>query len=80
VDVIVPGIDGSTALTSAFGCVHAVWRIAPKTDKAARIELRYFPWGVAVGDEGIWVTVRSSSDQRRAAADEVASAASAVAV
>jgi DNA-binding SARP family transcriptional activator/streptogramin lyase len=38
---------------------HAVWRIDPKTNKPTRIPLRYFPWGVAVGDDGIWVTVRA---------------------
>jgi hypothetical protein len=37
---------------------HALWRIDPRTEEATRIPLRYFPWGVAVGDDGIWVTVR----------------------
>jgi DNA-binding SARP family transcriptional activator len=37
---------------------HSVWRINPRTNHARRIPLRYFPWGVAVGDDGIWVAVR----------------------
>jgi len=24
--------------------------------------MRYFPWGVAVGDDGVWVTVRGKLD------------------
>jgi hypothetical protein len=27
-----------------------------------RIAMRYFPWGVAVGDDGVWVTVRGKLD------------------
>jgi streptogramin lyase len=56
---------GVTSVAAGAGAIwatvpdgHALWRIDPKTDKTARIGLRYFPWGVAVGDDGIWVTVR----------------------
>jgi streptogramin lyase len=38
---------------------HAVWRIDPKTGRAHRIGLRYYPWGVAVTDDGIWVSLRA---------------------
>jgi len=24
--------------------------------------MRYFPWGVAVGDDGVWVTVQGKLD------------------
>jgi len=41
---------------------HALWRIDPKTDHVTRIAMRYFPWGVAVGDDGVWVTVRGKLD------------------
>ena len=37
---------------------RAVWRIDLKTGHKRRIGLRYFPWGVAVADEGIWVSLR----------------------
>jgi streptogramin lyase len=38
---------------------HAVWRIDPRTNKARRFEVGYYPWGVAVADDGIWVAVRA---------------------
>jgi SARP family transcriptional regulator, regulator of embCAB operon len=39
---------------------HALWRIDPKTDRATRIPLEYYPWGVAADDDGgIWVTLRA---------------------
>jgi DNA-binding SARP family transcriptional activator/DNA-binding beta-propeller fold protein YncE len=37
---------------------RAVWRIDPKTNRTTRIGLRYHPWGVAVGDEGVWAVLR----------------------
>jgi len=39
---------------------HAVWRIDPRTNRAKRIELGYYPWGVALGDGGVWVAVRAN--------------------
>jgi streptogramin lyase len=57
---------GVTSVAAGAGAVwatlpdsHAVWRIDLKTEKATRIPLGYFPWGVAIGDDGIWITVRS---------------------
>jgi DNA-binding SARP family transcriptional activator/streptogramin lyase len=39
---------------------HSLWRIDPKTNSATRIPLRFYPWGVAVDDDGgIWVTLRA---------------------
>jgi len=57
---------GITSVAAGAGAIwatvpddHALWRIDPRTEKATRIPLRYFPWGVAVGDDGIWVTMRA---------------------
>jgi DNA-binding SARP family transcriptional activator/streptogramin lyase len=41
---------------------RAVWRVDPKTNRTTRIGLRYHPWGVAVGDEGVWVALRANSE------------------
>jgi DNA-binding SARP family transcriptional activator/streptogramin lyase len=41
---------------------HALWRIDPRTNHVTRIAMPYFPWGVAVGDDGVWVTVRGKLD------------------
>jgi DNA-binding SARP family transcriptional activator/streptogramin lyase len=58
---------GVTSVAADAGAVwatlpddHAVWRIDPKTNRAKRIALGYYPWGVAVGDDGIWVVVRAN--------------------
>ncbi len=37
---------------------HSLWRINPRTGRQRRIPLRYAPWGVAVADDGVWVTLR----------------------
>jgi streptogramin lyase len=57
---------GVTTLAAGAGYVwatvpddHALWRIDPKTGHAKRIPLRYYPWGVAVTDDGIWVSLRA---------------------
>jgi streptogramin lyase len=57
---------GVTSVAAGAGAVwatvpdsHALWRIDPKSNRVTRIGLRYFPWGVAVGDDGIWVAVRA---------------------
>ena len=57
---------GVTSVAAGAGAIwatvpddHALWRIDLRTEEATRIPLRYFPWGVAVGDDGIWVTVRA---------------------
>jgi streptogramin lyase len=56
---------GVTSVAAGAGAIwatvpddHAVWRIDPKTNRARRIEVGYYPWGVAVGDDGIWVATR----------------------
>ena len=57
---------GVTSVAAGAGAIwatvpddHALWRINPRTEEATRIPLRYSPWGVAVGDDGIWVTLRA---------------------
>lgn len=39
---------------------RALWRIDPTTGHVTRIGLKYVPWGVAVGDDGIWVAMRGT--------------------
>jgi DNA-binding SARP family transcriptional activator len=58
---------GVTSVAAGAGAVwatvpddHAVWRIDPRTNRATRIEVGYYPWGVAVGDDGVWVVVRAN--------------------
>ena len=46
---------------------RALWRIDPKTNHVTRIPMQYFPWGVAAGDDGVWVTVRANWTAKRAA-------------
>ena len=57
---------GVTSVAAGAGAIwatvpddHALWRIDPKTNRARRIEVGYYPWGVAVGDDGIWVATRA---------------------
>jgi streptogramin lyase len=57
---------GVTALAAGFGAVwatvpddRAVWRIDEETGERTRIPLRYYPWGVAAADDGIWVSLRA---------------------
>jgi streptogramin lyase len=57
---------GITGLAAGFGAIwatvpddHALWRIDTKTGEKTRIPLgRYYPWGVTVAADAIWVTVR----------------------
>jgi SARP family transcriptional regulator, regulator of embCAB operon len=58
---------GVTSIAAGGGAIwatvpddHAVWRIDPKTNRTTRIELGYYPWGVAVGDDGVWVVTRAN--------------------
>jgi DNA-binding SARP family transcriptional activator/sugar lactone lactonase YvrE len=60
---------GITAVAAGAGGIwaavpddRAVWRIDPKTNRTTRVGLRYHPWGVAVGDEGIWAVVRARNE------------------
>jgi DNA-binding beta-propeller fold protein YncE len=57
---------GITSVAAGAGAIwatvpddHAVWRIDPQTNQTTRIGIEYYPWGVAVGDDGIWVAVRA---------------------
>jgi streptogramin lyase len=57
---------GVVNLAAGYGAIwatlpddHAVWRIDLKTGERTRIPLRYYPWGVTVADDGIWVSVRA---------------------
>jgi SARP family transcriptional regulator, regulator of embCAB operon len=59
------GPAGVTTLAAGAGSVwatvpsdRAVWRIDPTTSHPTRIPLPYAPWGVAAGDDDIWVVVR----------------------
>ena len=57
---------GVTGIAAGAGSIwatvpenHALFRIDPKTNRAKRIPLHYSPWGVDVGDDGVWVSVRA---------------------
>jgi streptogramin lyase len=50
---------GADAVWAAVPDDHAVFRIDPRTGLTRRIDLKYYPWGVAVGDDGVWVSVRA---------------------
>ena len=50
---------GAAAVWATVPDDHAVWRIDPRTNRTTRINLGYYPWGVAVGDDGIWVALRA---------------------
>lgn len=41
---------------------RAVWRIDPETNSTTRIGLRYHPWGVAVGADGVWAVLRADNE------------------
>ncbi len=51
---------GAGAIWATLPDDHAVWRIDPKTNRATRIEIGYYPWGVAVSDDGVWVVTRAN--------------------
>ncbi len=51
---------GAAAIWATVPDDHAIWRIDPKTNRAKRVELGYYPWGVAVSDDGIWVVTRAN--------------------
>ena len=58
---------GVTSIAAGGGAIwatvpddHAVWRIDPRTNRTTRIELGYYPWGVAVSDDGVWVVTRAN--------------------
>jgi SARP family transcriptional regulator, regulator of embCAB operon len=53
---------GAGSIWAAVPDSHALWRIDPKTNHVTRIPMRYFPWGVAAGDDGVWVGVRGKLD------------------
>ena len=50
---------GAGAIWAAVPDDRAVWRFDPKTNRTTRIGVRYFPWGVAVGDDGVWAVLRA---------------------
>src|SRR5262249_11823254 len=59
-------VAGVTTLAAGKGGIwatvpddHAVWRVDPKSGHTTRIGLRYYPWGVAVSDDGIWLSLRA---------------------
>jgi streptogramin lyase len=58
---------GVTSVAAGAGTIwatvpddHAVWRIDPRTNRATRIEIGCYPWGVAVSNDGIWVATRAN--------------------
>ncbi|HYX77690.1 MAG TPA: hypothetical protein VE757_10980, partial [Gaiellaceae bacterium] len=50
---------GAGAIWATVPSDHALWSIDPKTNRTKRIELGYYPWGVAVDDDAIWVALRA---------------------
>jgi len=50
---------GAGGIWAAVPDDRAVWRIDPKTNRPTRIGLQYHPWGVAVGDDGVWAVLRA---------------------
>jgi len=61
-----PKRAGITSVAAGAGFIwaavpddHAVWRIDPRTNRPTRIEIGYYPWGVAGSDDGIWVVTRA---------------------
>jgi streptogramin lyase len=50
---------GASAIWATVPDDHAVWRIDPRTNRTTRIGLGHYPWGVAAGDDGIWVVLRA---------------------
>ena len=53
---------GAGGIWAAVPDDRAVWRIDAKTNRTTRIALRYHPWGVAVGDGGVWAVLRERSE------------------
>jgi hypothetical protein len=53
---------GAGGIWAAVPDDRAVWRIDPKTRRTTRIGLRYHPWGIAVGDDGVWAVVRAHNE------------------
>jgi DNA-binding SARP family transcriptional activator len=53
---------GAGGIWAAVPDDRAVWRIDPKTNRTTRIGLRYHPWGVAAGDEGVWAVLRAHNE------------------
>jgi class 3 adenylate cyclase/streptogramin lyase len=58
------GWSGGVAMVAAASAVwattptdHSIWRIDPSTDEVKRIDFPYRPFGVAVADDAVWVTV-----------------------
>ena len=61
-----PKRAGVTSVAAGAGFIwaavpddHAVWRIDPRTNQPTRIEIGYYPWGVAGSEDGIWVVTRA---------------------
>jgi DNA-binding SARP family transcriptional activator/streptogramin lyase len=53
---------GAGGVWAAVPDDRAVWRIDPKTNRTTRIGLPYHPWGVAVGDDGVWAVLRERNE------------------
>jgi DNA-binding SARP family transcriptional activator len=60
---------GITSMAAGAGGVWAavpddlaVWKVDPVTNSTTRIGLPYPPWGVAVGDEAVWVVSRGDNE------------------
>jgi DNA-binding SARP family transcriptional activator/streptogramin lyase len=53
---------GAGGIWAAVPDDRAVWRIDPKTNRTTRIGLPYHPWGVAVGDDGVWAVLRERNE------------------
>jgi DNA-binding SARP family transcriptional activator/streptogramin lyase len=53
---------GAGGIWAAVPDDRAVWRINPKTNRTTRIGLHHHPWGVAVGEEGVWAVLREHNE------------------
>ena len=54
--------DGANAIWATVPDDRALWRIDPKTNRTKRIALDYYPWGVTLTNDEIWVVVRAHDD------------------
>ena len=52
---------GAGGIWAAVPDDRSVWKVDPKTNRTTRIGLRYHPWGVAVGDDGVWAVLRADN-------------------
>lgn len=52
---------GEGAIWATVPAAGRLWRIDPETNATTPIDVAYFPAGVAVGPDAVWVTVRGEN-------------------